>query len=151
MTALDEDGRGVTRLAMPAGCPRYAAPMSAALRHLHLASRDHAASLQFYATYFGLRFAATFPRGDAPAATILSAPDGFQLYLEGPSPEALPPWFHFGFLVASADACRELHARMQADGVSIARPFVTEPFASFFFTDPDGHLAQAYFDPRATM
>ncbi len=123
--------------------------MSAALRHCHLASRDHAASLRFYATYFGFRFDATFPRGTAPEATILRAPDGFQLYLEGPSGEPLPPWFHVGFLVASAEACRELHARMQAAGVPIARAYVTEPFASFFFTDPDGHLAQAYFDPRA--
>jgi hypothetical protein len=66
------------------------------VKHLHLASRDHAVSQRFYETYFGFRFDAVFPRGDQPAATILRAPTGFQLYLEGASAERLPAWFHFG-------------------------------------------------------
>lgn len=70
-----------------------------------------------------IRFHATFPRGNQPAATIMSSPTGFQIYLEGPSSERLPPWFHFGFFVESAEACRELHRRMQRDGVTIGRSF----------------------------
>ncbi len=38
---------------------------------------------------------------------------------------------------------------MQHAQVSIARPLVFEPFTNFFCTDPDGHLVQVYFDPRA--
>jgi hypothetical protein len=29
------------------------------------------------------------------------------------------------------------------------RPLVAEPFANYFFADPDEHLVQVYFDPRA--
>jgi catechol 2,3-dioxygenase-like lactoylglutathione lyase family enzyme len=123
--------------------------MSQEVKHLHLASGDHAAAQRFYGTYFGFRFDAVFPRGDEPAATIIRSPSGFQIFLEGPSGERLPAWFHFGFFVESAAACRELHDRMQHDGVPIVRPFVLEPFANYFLTDPDGHLVQVYFDPKA--
>ena len=119
------------------------------VRHLHLASRDHALSQRFYETYLGFRFESTFPRGELMAATILRSPTGFQIYLEAPSGDPLPPWFHFGFLVESAEACRTLHERMQRDGVAIVRPLVSEPFPNYFFADPDEHLVQVYFDPRA--
>jgi catechol 2,3-dioxygenase-like lactoylglutathione lyase family enzyme len=123
--------------------------MGPEVKHLHLASRNHAASQRFYETYFGFRFDAVFPRGDQPAATILRSPSGFQIYLEGASAERLPAWFHFGFFVESDAACRDLYDRMQRDHVTIVRPLVAEPFTNYFFADPDGHLVQAYFDPRA--
>jgi catechol-2,3-dioxygenase len=123
--------------------------MAAEIRHLHLSSRDHATSQHFYEKYFGFRFDAVFLRGAEPAATILRSPDGFQLFLEGGSADKLPSWFHFGFFVASADACHDLNERMQQDHVTIVHPFVTEPFAYYFFADPDGHVIQVYFDPKA--
>jgi catechol 2,3-dioxygenase-like lactoylglutathione lyase family enzyme len=123
--------------------------MGPEVRHLHLASSDHAPTQRFYETYFGFRFDAVFPRGDQPAATILRSPSGFQIYLEGPSAERLPSWFHFGFFVASDAACRDLHDRMQRDGVPIVRPLTSEPFTNYFCIDPDSHLVQVYFDPRA--
>jgi catechol 2,3-dioxygenase-like lactoylglutathione lyase family enzyme len=123
--------------------------MGPEVRHLHLASRDPAQGQRFYEAYFGFRFDAVFPRGDQPAATILRAPSGFQIYLEGPSDERLPSWFHFGFLVASDGACRDLYDRMQHDGVPIVRPLTSEPFTNYFCTDPDSHLVQVYFDLRA--
>ncbi|HTQ02537.1 MAG TPA: VOC family protein [Polyangiaceae bacterium] len=118
------------------------------VKHLHLACRDPV-SQRFYEKYFGFRFDALFPRGDEPAATILRSPFGFQIYLEGPSSERLPAWFHFGFLVESAAACSDLYDRMRQDGVAIARPLVAAPFTNYFFEDPDGHLVQVYFDPLA--
>jgi catechol 2,3-dioxygenase-like lactoylglutathione lyase family enzyme len=123
--------------------------MAPEVRHLHLASRDHAQSQQFYEKYFGFRFDALFPRGAEPAATILRSPGGFQLYLEAGSDDQLPSWFHFGFFVESVDACRALYDRMQQDHVTITHPFETEPFAYYFFADPDGHNLQVYFDPKA--
>jgi catechol 2,3-dioxygenase-like lactoylglutathione lyase family enzyme len=123
--------------------------MAPEVRHLHLSSRDRAASQGFYERYFGFRFDAVFPRGDEPAATILRSPGGFQLFLECGSTGKLPPWFHFGFFVESVDACRDLYERMQHDHVTIVHPFVTEPFAYYFFADPDGHVIQVYFDPKA--
>jgi catechol 2,3-dioxygenase-like lactoylglutathione lyase family enzyme len=119
------------------------------VRHLHLASRDHETSRRFYETYFEFRFDATFDRGDQPAATIIRSKAGFQIYLEGPSAERLPAWFHFGFFVESAAACDELYARMQRDKIKIVRPLVSEPFTNYFFADPDDHLVQVYFDAHA--
>jgi len=119
------------------------------VRHLHLASRDHAVSLRFYEAYFGFRFDSEFPRSGQPSATIIRS-SGFQIYLEGPSAERLPTWFHFGFLVESDAACRNMHDRMRQDQVPIVRPLVSEPFTNYFCTDPDGHLVQVYFDPHAT-
>jgi catechol-2,3-dioxygenase len=123
--------------------------MASEVRHLHLASRDHAVSQRFYETYFNFRFDALFPRGDEPAATILRSPAGFQIYLEGASNSQLPSWFHFGFFVESDAACRELFDRMQRDQIRIVRQLVSEPFTNYFFADPDGHLVQVYFDPKA--
>ncbi|MFT3700419.1 MAG: VOC family protein [Kofleriaceae bacterium] len=120
------------------------------VRHLHLASRDHAVSKKFYGDYFGFRFDAEFPRGEGGSATIIRSPANFQIYLEADSADALPAWFHFGFLVDSIAECKALHDRMVADGVEIIRPYVTEPFANYFFADPDGHTVQVYFDPTAT-
>jgi catechol 2,3-dioxygenase-like lactoylglutathione lyase family enzyme len=127
----------------------YRRAMAPDVKHLHLACRDHQRSLRFYETYFGFRMDSTFPRGAQPAATIIRAPTGAQLYLEDASSERMPPWFHFGFFVESAAACHELHERMQRDGVTIARPLVSEPFTNYFFADPDEHLVQVYFDSHA--
>jgi catechol 2,3-dioxygenase-like lactoylglutathione lyase family enzyme len=123
--------------------------MGPAVRHLHLASRDHAVSRRFYETYFSFHFDSTSPRGDQPAATVLRSPSGFQIYLEGASSDPLPAWFHFGFFVQSDAACRELYDRMERDHVTIVRPLVSEPFTNYFCADPDGHLVQVYFDPHA--
>jgi catechol-2,3-dioxygenase len=123
--------------------------MGPEVRHLHLASRDHAASQRFYEAYFGFRFDAVFPRDGQAAATVLRSPSGFQIYLEGASRDPLPAWFHFGFFVESAAACRELYDRMQRDQVPIVRQLVSEPFTNYFCTDPDGHQVQVYFDPHA--
>ncbi len=119
------------------------------IRHLHISSRDHARSRLFYEKYFGFRFDSIFPRGDEPAATILRSPGGFQLFLEGGSNEKLPPWFHFGFFVQSVEECRAIYESMQQDHVTVIHPFETEPFAYYFFADPDGHVIQVYFDPKA--
>lgn len=119
------------------------------VKHLHLASRDHAVSQRFYEAYFSFRFDTLFPRDGQPAATILRSPSGFQIYLEGASSEQLPAWFHFGFFVESDGACRELCDRMQRDQVPIVRQLVSEPFTNYFCADPDGHLVQVYFDPHA--
>ena len=80
-------------------------------------------------------------------ATILCAPNGFQIYLEAGSNEPLPGWFHFGFLVESAAACTALYERMRRDQITITRPLVSVPFANYFCADPDGHEVQVYFDP----
>ncbi|HEY1548577.1 MAG TPA: VOC family protein [Kofleriaceae bacterium] len=123
--------------------------MNPDVKHLHLSSRDHAASQRFYATYFGFRFDAVFPRGPGIDATIIRSPTNFQIFLEAGSGDALPAWFHFGFFAESPAAVRELYARMQEAGVTIVHPLVEAPFTNYFFADPDGHVAQVYFDAKA--
>ena len=117
------------------------------VKHLHLASSDHAATAAFYERYFGFAFQKVFERGAGqPAATIIRGPERFQVFLEAATSSlALPAWFHFGFLVPEAE-CRELHARMTEDGVPITRPLVDAPFLNFFCADPDGHEVQVYAD-----
>ena len=119
------------------------------IRHLHLSSRDHKISQRFYEVYFGFHLAGLFPRQETPAATILKSANGFQIFLEAESSEKLPQWFHCGFLATSADSCLKLYKQMQDDHVPIVHPLITDPFPSYFFTDPDGHTIQVYFDPKA--
>jgi catechol 2,3-dioxygenase-like lactoylglutathione lyase family enzyme len=119
------------------------------VKHLHLSSRDHAASQRFYATFFGFRFDAIFPRGPGIDATIIRSLTGFQIFLEAGSSDALPAWFHFGFFVESAAAVREVYARMVEAGVTIVHALIDAPFTNYFFADPDGHVVQVYFDPKA--
>jgi hypothetical protein len=38
---------------------------------------------------------------------------------------------------------------MQQDQVTITHPLVSEPFAYYFFADPDAHVVQVCFDPEA--
>ena len=51
--------------------------------------------------------------------------------------------FHGG-----ADSHTIYQQRMQEGQVTITHPFVTEPFA-YFFADPNDHVIQVYFDPKA--
>ena len=121
------------------------------IRHLHLSSHDHIVSQGFYETYFGFSFAGIFSRGEKSAATVLKSPNGFQLFLEVGSTDTLPQWFHCGFLAESADACLSLYKRMQEDHVKIMNPLIADPFPSYFFADPDRHIIQVYFDPKAQL
>jgi catechol-2,3-dioxygenase len=123
--------------------------VSSDVKHVHLSSRDHAASQRFYAAYFDYHFDAVFPRGEGIDATIIRSPTGFQIFLEAGSSDALPAWFHFGFFVESAAAVREVYARMVEAGVTIVHALIDAPFTNYFFADPDGHVVQVYFDPKA--
>jgi predicted enzyme related to lactoylglutathione lyase len=128
---------------------RYAVGMARpVVKHLHLASTNHAKTTAFYQAYFGFTFQKILERGPGqPSATIVRGPEHFQIFLEaGATDLGLPPWFHFGFLVPEAE-CRQLHARMVEDGVRITRPLVETPFLNFFCADPDEHEVQIYSDP----
>jgi hypothetical protein len=116
--------------------------MGPEVRHLHLASRDHAVSRRFYETYFGFGSIAYSRATIGPRRPVLRSSSGFQIYLEGASSDPLPAWFHFGFFVESDAVCRELYDRMQQDQVPIVRQLVSEPFTNY--------LVQVYFDPHAT-
>jgi catechol 2,3-dioxygenase-like lactoylglutathione lyase family enzyme len=113
------------------------------LNHLHLHVRDLDRSHAFYETWFGFR-----ERVRHGEIVFLSNDDRFDLALS-PSPrvEPFPEWFHFGFRLASGDAVREIHRRMTAANVAIAKPlYQDDEMVSFRCLDPDGYGIEVYWE-----
>ncbi len=112
------------------------------LNHLHLHVRSIEQAKAFYEAHFGLR--EHVRHGDI---LFMRDDGGLDLAL-APSeqPDVMPPWFHFGFRLATPEAVRTLHARLPAE--AIAQPLSEEPdFAVFRCRDPDGHLIEVYWEP----
>lgn len=113
------------------------------LNHLHLHVRDKAQAQQFYEAWFGFREHVRhgdilFLRDDAGLDLAL-APDA--------SPAPLPPWFHFGFRLASSDDVTALHASMQEQGVTILSPLKQwDDLVVFRCADPDGYAIEVYWE-----
>ena len=113
------------------------------LNHLHLHVREVETARRFYETLLGFR--EKIWHGDV---LFLTNDDGFDLAL---APDTVagtfPPWFHFGFRLASPDAVRALHARMSVAGVPMRAPlFEEEGFMCFRCADPDGHQIEVYWE-----
>ncbi len=113
------------------------------LNHLHLHVRDTAPSQRFYETWFGFRIHTRHHD-----LVFLRNADSFDLALmPDPEPVKLPDWFHFGFRLESADAVRQLFARMKAAGVAFRRPLVDEAdLVTFRCEDPDGYAVEVYWE-----
>ena len=59
----------------------------------------------------------------------------------------MPPWFHFGFRIASAPQVLALHERMEASGVAIRKPvYQDDSLVSYRCADPDGHVIEVYWE-----
>ncbi len=113
------------------------------VNHLHLHVKDLDASQRYYETYFGFR-----EHTYHGPILFLRNEDDFDLALApDETPEALPPWFHFGCRLASADDVVALLERMKADGAGIAKDlYRDETLASFRAADPDGHQIEIYWE-----
>jgi catechol 2,3-dioxygenase-like lactoylglutathione lyase family enzyme len=115
----------------------------ASLNHLHLHARDLAASRRFYESWFGFREHCwhgeiLFLRDDAGLDLAL-APD--------PAPAPLPPWFHIGFRLSTAEAARALHARMSAAAAGSPGPLHDAADLVFFrVQDPAGVPVDVYWE-----
>lgn len=108
--------------------------------HLHLHVRDPERSRAFYGRHFGLHLDRR--HGDI---LFLGNDHGFDLALAPEAdPAPLPPWFHFGFRLPTADAVRALHAELgdAADELNAWDDLVT-----FRCRDPDGYLIEVYWEP----
>ena len=76
--------------------------------HLHLNTRDRTASENFYGRWFDMQV-----QRRGKLLTFLVDEYGFELALmDDTTPAAMPPWFHFGFRLNSADAVIDLNRRM---------------------------------------
>jgi hypothetical protein len=81
-------------------CSLYCRMARPIVKHLHLASTDHAKTAAFYAAYFGFAFQKIFARGAGqPSATIIRGPERFQIFLEAVATDLALP-------VTSASWCR---------------------------------------------
>lgn len=113
------------------------------LNHLHIHVRSVPDAAAFYLRYFGLR-ELTWHDG----VLFMRDSAGMDLALAPGPIDSMPPWFHFGFRLDSAQSVDALHLRMTADRITIREPLTVEDDFSFFrCTDPDGYLLEIYYEP----
>ncbi|HEV3239656.1 MAG TPA: VOC family protein [Casimicrobiaceae bacterium] len=111
------------------------------ISHLHLHVRDRGLAETFYRRWFRLE-----TKSADDAITFMTGDKDFLLALmHDPAPEPVPPWFHFGVRVESAQRVRDILAAMQATGVPIVKPlYEDDTFASFRCADPDAHAIEVF-------
>lgn len=132
---------------VPAGVPDASGRLVVVnLNHLHLRVRDVARSIDFYRQYFGLEV--HMYHGDVAFMTDAVR---FDLAL-APDPDdatdvgQMPPWWHFGFRLDSADEVRRAYQRM-ALAVTVIEPLTEEDgMVSFRCADPDGYSIEVYWE-----
>ena len=113
------------------------------LNHLHLHVSDRRAAESFYSKWLGM---AVMSRG--ASLTFLSDEEGFDLALmDDREPIRMPPWFHFGYRLTSAQEVVDVHDRMSNSGVVIVKPlYRDESLVSFRCADPDGYAIEIYWE-----
>lgn len=112
-----------------------------ALNHLHLHVSDLARSQEFYGAFFGFR-----PDVTHGPIVFLADETGFQLALAPGDVEPMPPWWHFGFRLPTADAVRDLGARLQAEGHDVVETGDDPDLVWCKVRDPDGYLIEVYWE-----
>lgn len=117
------------------------------LGHLHLNTRDRTASENFYGRWFDMQV-----QRRGKLLTFLVDEYGFELALmDDATPAAMPPWFHFGFRLNSADAVIDLNRRMIESAVEFGKPLYQDPeLVSFRCLDPDGYQIEIYWESVAS-
>jgi len=117
------------------------------VKHLALAVSDRERSRQFYETYVG--FGAEPAREYDGGVLMLYNAEGFSLAL-GPTekPIVFPSFLHFGIHLESPDDVREFRARLAAAGVPILEEWEEPEYVSVKFSDPDGYVVEAAWEPR---
>jgi catechol 2,3-dioxygenase-like lactoylglutathione lyase family enzyme len=113
------------------------------LNHLHLHVRSVERARAFYMNYFGLRDHVWH----GEMLFMRDADDGLDLALApAETLDAFPPWFHFGFRLGRPDDVRELHRRLEQDGVEPSPLEQFPDFVVFRCRDPDGHQVEVYWE-----
>ena len=111
-------------------------------RHLHLASRDHAASRRFYETYFGFRCVAARGRD---ALAVLVDESGFILTLNNfdkVTEVSYPGAFHIGFMQDSRERVDEIYQRLKSGGFDMEPPREFHGAWTFYLRAPGGFLVE---------
>lgn len=72
---------------------------------------------------------------------------GFDLALApDPRPDALPPWFHFGFRLPEPEHVRALHRALTEGGAAPGELGDEPDMVWFRCQDPDGHAVEVYWE-----
>ena len=122
------------------------------LRHLALRVSDMGTARSFYEGLLGL---AVVWQPDPENVYLTSGTDNLALHLMSPEDRAAynpvgQALDHFGFVVDSSEAVRDLESRMKAGGVRIVRPYKRhrDGSVSFYMADPDGNVIQILYEPN---
>ncbi len=113
------------------------------LNHLHVHVRDRRAAEAFYSAWLGMT---VVRRGEC--LTFMSDDDGFDLALmDDRVPSPMPPWFHFGYRLQSAQEVVDIHNRMSDSGIAILKAlYEDDSLVSFRCADPDGYAIEIYWE-----
>jgi catechol 2,3-dioxygenase-like lactoylglutathione lyase family enzyme len=116
------------------------------VKHLALAVSDRERSRHFYETYVG--FDAEPAREYDGGVLMLYNADGFSLAL-GPTEEPIsfPSFLHFGIHLTSAEEVEEFRSRLRAGGVPVLEEWDEPEYVSVKFSDPDGYVVEAAWEP----
>lgn len=113
------------------------------LQHLHLHVRDRTLAEQYYAAWFGM----TVQRRGSEITFMNDEREFLLALMDDASPEPMPPWFHFGIRLPTADAVLALSRRMIAAGVGMRKPvYQDESLVSYRCADPDGYVIEVYWE-----
>jgi catechol 2,3-dioxygenase-like lactoylglutathione lyase family enzyme len=113
------------------------------VNHLHLRVSDIARSREFYERFFGLREHVW--HGDV---LFMTDEARFDLALApGDRDERFPPWFHFGFRLASGAHVRHLFDHLTRAGATIVQALEEhDDLVCFRCADPDGYVIEVYWE-----
>ncbi|MQA85331.1 MAG: hypothetical protein GEV03_12070 [Streptosporangiales bacterium] len=116
------------------------------LTHLGLPVRDERRSRHFYQAYFG--FDPSTAQRYEDGTVIIRNAEGFDLALHVvPEVDPTPAFLHFGFRLLEPDQVRALHARLEADGVTVVEEYDEPDYVAVKCLDPDGHRVEIYWEP----
>ena len=123
-------------------------PLFLGLRHVALNVRNVRKSLHFYSNVLGMKLE-WMP--DEENAYLTSGQDNLALHQlpPGSEPGGVQMVHHIGFIVRRPENVDEWAARIQGQGIALAKEPKThrDGARSFYFHDPDGLLIQLIYHP----
>ena len=113
------------------------------INHLHLAVKEVERSKKFYEKCFQFQEKAWHGK-----MLFMENKEGFMLALDpNYEPLPLPPWFHFGLSLSSAQLVKDLYQTVKETGVKIPKPLEEyDDFVFFHCHDLDGYRIEIYWE-----
>lgn len=115
------------------------------LNHLHIATPDLEATVEFYKNYFDFHEKRKLESGNY----FIFNRKGFMIALvKSEAKASLPEWYHHGFRLAEVSDVEALHSRLRADGHPIRHELQKfDDYVTFTCEDPGGFPIEVYWEP----